>query len=71
MDGQVHNLGILLHNAATRRVHYRFREDYGFAPQEEQEVLSVLGDDIAQKLRELDDAITLIEQFEDELSNTI
>jgi hypothetical protein len=70
-DGRVHNIGVLFYNAATRDVHYRFRQDYGFVPQEEQYVLSLLGDDIANQLKELDDAITLIEHLEYTLSNTI
>jgi hypothetical protein len=71
LGGRVHNVGVLLYDASTRHMNVRFREDYGFAPQDEQDVLSLLGDDIAQKLGALHDAITLIEQFEDTLSNTI
>lgn len=70
-DGEIHNIGVLVYNAATRLVHYRFRQDYGFVPQEEQYVLSLVGDDIANQLKEFDDAITLIEHLEDTLSNTI
>ena len=71
VEATVYNLGVLLYDEPSHRLLTFFRDDYGFAGEEEIEVLSALGADLAQKATESDDPIEMIEHFEDTLSNNI
>ena len=68
---KIRNLGVLLYDGINRRLLMRFREDYGFATEEDAEVLSALGADLTQKANESDDPIHMIRYFEDTLSNDL
>ena len=64
-------MGVLLLDGASGRCHMLFRQDYGFLPPGEEDVVIGVLEDLNSWLAESPEPIQIVERLEDTCSNSI